>query len=66
MSSPHTEVYMCVRSDLGGLLEVSVDHVMVVGINVGPEAESGGIEREVVSLSITVTEKCTKPVEELY
>lgn len=54
------------RSDLSGLLEVSVDHVMMVGINVGPEAESCGIEREVVSLSVTVTEKCTKPAEELY
>lgn len=54
------------RFDLSCLLEVSVDHVMMVGINVGPETESGGVEREIVSLTVTVTEKCTKPAEELY
>ena len=45
------------------LSEVTVEHGVEVGINVGPQRESRGIEREVVSLPVTVTEKCTKPAK---
>lgn len=41
--------------------EVTVAHGVNVGINVSPQREGSSIEREVVTLPVTVAEKCTKP-----
>ena len=54
-------IHIPMSTHLCGLLEVSVDHGVEVCVNVCPEREGGGVDGQVVSLTITVTEKRSKP-----
>ena len=44
-----------------GLPEVAVQEGVSVCVHMGPEGGGGGVEREPMSLLVTVTQKCSKP-----